>query len=398
MSVRNYTRSVISARNMLFARDYSNNTVINPETYSHDWTCANANISVVSETIVYPLQYSFKIQPLSDSLPITLSLHGIIPVDNQVNGSQLQFHAQLYGQKEINHEIQLTNVTTTAVSYHSDTSTAQVWHAMFSPVVDVTAIDVDVNDIEFDVDITFTQHGGTVFYVAMPTLMNEFGFVGNTFVYNMRKFLPTFIWDKDKIQEYPNYPFTKLLYSLTRLADFSTKYYTRFYEYLNGQISIANANEDFRFSRLVNPSHVDEEYTDWLSQFNGTPLYRSINTSANTQAIDNVDDSITWQLENAYFGRNAGTLEALKECAKQALTGEKIVYVFPGGQFFQINVYTLLSETPGVSQNGDTSPEVVAMIEKTKPMGFVLNHEAYDQLPLILDDPLYGALNTAPLA
>jgi hypothetical protein len=120
-------------------------------------------------------------------------------------------------------------------------------------------------------------------------------------------------------------------------------------------------------------------------------------STSSTEAILNVDESISWQLANAYFGRNAGTLEAIKECAKQVLSGNKIVYVSPGGSFFQINVYTLLSETPGVSSEGDTSPEVIAMLELTKPMGFVINHEAYDDLPFILDDPLYGQLNTAPL-
>ena len=397
MQIANYTRSIISAKNMLFAAD-SNGVIKNPETYSHDWTCTNAQISVVSDKTVYPLQYSFKIQPLDDSSPIVFSLHGIIPVSNQINGSEAQFHAQLYGQKEINYSIQLKNVTTATASSHGDISTAQVWHPMFSPVVDVTAINLDADDIEFDVDITFTQHGGTVFYVALPTLMNEFGFTGNTFVFNMRKFLPTFIWDKDKIQEYPNYPFTKLLHALTRSADLSTKLYSKYYGYLNGEISVKNKNSSFRHSQLVHPEHVYEDYADWLSQFNGTPMYRTVKTSTNTEAIQDEEDSITWQLKNAYFGRNAGTLEAIKECTKQVLSGEKIVLVFPGGQFFQINVYTLLSETPGVSQNGDTSPEVVAMIEKTKPMGFVLNHEAYDALPLILDDPTYGLLNTAPLA
>jgi len=396
MPVKNYTRSVISPNNMLFSRD-QNDVVLNPETYSHDWVCTNATISVVSEKYVYPLQYSLRVQPLDSVSTITLSLSGIIPSDNEINGSDVQFHAQLYGEKEIHHTVSLTNVTTNESYSHSDISTAQVWHTMFSPVVGVGQINTAVDDIEFDVDIQITQHGGTVFYISLPALVNEFGFSGNTFVYNMRKFLPTFVWDRDKIQEYPNYPFTKFFHSLTRVADLSNKLYAQYFEYLNGQISVKNQNSTFRYSQLLNPSHVKDEYVNWLSQFNGTPIYRTIAASTGNQSIVDVDSSITWQLENAYFGRNAGTLEAIKECAKQALGGDKIVYVFPGGSFFQINVYTLLHETPGVTSNGDTSPEVVALIEKTKPMGFVLNHEAYNALPFILDNPLYGKLDTAPL-
>ena len=126
-------------------------------------------------------------------------------------------------------------------------------------------------------------------------------------------------------------------------------------------------------------------------------MYKTITSSNAAEVIDNVDESITWQLTEGYFGRNAGTLEAIKECAKQVLTGNKIVYVFPGGSFFQINVYTLLSETPGVVSAGDTSPQVEAILEKTKPMGFVLNHEAYADLPFILDSAIYGTLGTAAL-
>lgn len=396
MIIKNPTRNVLSIKNALNAKN-EKNTFVNPETYVHDWTSTNSTLTVVSDVYVHPLQYSFKVQPVDDSSSIVISLAGIIPPDTSINGSKAQFHCQIKPETELSVDIELTNVLSSASDSYSQTTSVGKWTGCWSPVIDVGLVDTSIYDIEFDVAITVTNHGGQVFYMSVPALINELGFTKNVFVYNMRKFVPSFIWDRDKIQEYPNYPFAKFLHVLTNAADKSTVLYRRFYQYLNNEISIPNENADFRYSELINPDHVDPDYTNWLSQFNGTQLYKSVATTSSTEAITNVDESIAWQLKNGYFGRNAGTLEAIKECAKQALSGDKIVYVFPGGSFFQINVYTLLHETPGVTSNGDTSPEVVALIEKTKPMGFVLNHEAYSSLPFILDDPVYGKLDTAPL-
>ena len=394
MRILNPTRNIISWNNALNAKNL-NGVFVNPETYDHSWTSTNSIISVVSDKYVHPLQYSLKVQPNDDTSTIVVSLHGIIPEDNDINGSRAQFHCQISPQREMTVAISLENVTNSISDSHSQTTIVDKWNAAFSPVIDVGLIDVETNQIEFNVDISITNHFGQVFYISVPTLMNELGFTKNVFVWNMRKFVPNFIWDRDKIQEYPNYPFAKFLHVLTHAGDASTVLYRRFYQYLNNEVSVANQDEPFRYSELVNPEYVDDDYINWLSQFNGTSVYRSITTQSSTEAITNVGESITWQLVNAYFGRNAGTLEAIRECAKQVLTGNKTVYVSPGGSFFQINVYTLLSETPGVTSPGDTSPEVIAMLELTKPMGFTLNHQSYTTLPFILDDPLYGALGPA---
>jgi hypothetical protein len=394
MQLLNPTRNVISNANALQAKNASG-VFLSPETYVHSWTASNATASVVSEKYVHPLQYSLKLQPTGGN--ITFSLNSIIPEDEDLNYRKAQFHCQIFAQTPSIAIVELTNVTTSESLNYSQTLIANQWNAVFSPVVNVGSINTSVDDIEFSVEITIQNHENFVLYMSVPTLMNEIGHAKNFFVYNMRKFLPTFIWDKDKIQSYPNYPFTKLFHVLTYHASLASELYTKYFEYLNEDVSPRNQTANFRYSQLINPEHVDGDYVNWLSQFNGAPIYKSIVSTSSTETILNVDESISWQLANAYFGRNAGTLEAIKECAKQVLSGNKIVYVSPGGSFFQINVYTLLSETPGVSSEGDTSPEVIAMLELTKPMGFVINHEAYDDLPFILDDPLYGQLNTAPL-
>lgn len=396
MLILDRTRNLISDANSLNAKD-ANGNFISPSTYTTSWTATNSTISVNSTTYVYPLQYSLKVQPLDENSTIVLSLHGVVPVVPDINGSSTQFHCQFLTTTESNVSVKLTSVTTSQFDTYAQNVVAGIWSPAFSPVIELEAVDLDSEVIEFDIDISIINHSGQVFYVSVPTLMNEFGFTENVFVSNMRKFIPTFIWDKDKVQEYPNYPFAKLFDVLTRAGDYSTVLYRRFYTYLNYQLSTKNREASFRYSQLIDPVYVDSDYQNWLSYFNGAKLYKSITASNSAEAIDDADESITWQLTDGYFGRNAGTVEAIKECTKQVLTGNKIVYVFSGGSFFQINVYTLLSETPGVVSAGDTSPQVEAIIEKTKPMGFVLNHEAYSSLPLILDSAIYGTLGTAAL-
>lgn len=396
MLILDRTRNLISDGNSLIAQD-ANGNFINPSTYVTSWTSTNSTISVNSTTYVYPLQYSLKVQPVNENSTIVLSLHGVIPVVPDINGSSAQFHCQFMTATESNISVKLTSVATNQFSAHAQNMVPGIWSSAFSPVIELEVVNLDLNVLEFDIDISITNHSGQVFYMSVPILMNEFGFTENVFVSNMRKFIPTFIWDKDKVQEYPNYPFTKLFDVLTRVGDYSTVLYRRFYNYLNYQVSTKNREASFRYSQLIDPVHVDADYQNWLSYFNGTKLYKSITASNAAEVVGNVDASITWQLENAYFGRNAGTVEAIRECTKQVLTGNKVVYVFAGGSFFQINVYTLLGETPGVASAGDTSPQVESIIEKTKPMGFVLNHEAYASLPFILDSDIYGTMGTAAL-
>lgn len=407
MELKNPTRNVIGTNDALFSIG-ADGRFISPESFSTSWTITNATLSISSELFVDPLHYCLKFRPNDPSLPVVLTLSSIIPEDNDINGGRAQFHCRVFtsltesttsgnaGQVSC----KLTNVVSTENSSVQKQLDIAKWTSVFSPVVDVGIVDTDVNTIEFSVELTFENIGGFDVYLTLPILMNELGFVQNTFVYNMRKFIPGFIWDRDKIQEYPNYRFAKLFHALTHYGSLSANLYSKFYQHANVEVPLNYIDNEYRYSKLINPTYVDADYVDWLSQFNGTPIYRTIKTGTSTEAIGDVDDSITWQLENAYFGRNAGTLLAIKECAKQVLSGNKVIYAFPGGSFFQINVYTLLSETPGVTSAGDTSPEVIAMIEKTKPMGFVLSHEAYTSLPFILDDPTFGQLGgpTAPTA
>ena len=172
---------------------------------------------------------------------------------------------------------------------------------------------------------------------------------------------------------------------------------SNFYRFSQSEISAKfGSNPPWANSTLVDSEYADTEYQAWLAQFIGAKIVRSI-TVDNVELVDDPDTFALWQLENAYFGREAGTREALTETVKQILTGNKVVYVIPGGTSFTVNIYTLTDETPGVVDPGDTSQEVLAFAELTRPLGFALNHEVFDELPLILDSEEYAVLDFSVL-
>jgi hypothetical protein len=177
---------------------------------------------------------------------------------------------------------------------------------------------------------------------------------------------------------------------------------------------------------LVDADYLELETNgNWAAQLIGAPLVRSITAtiqdafvigsaskgilstsgyqyglgpeSFTEELIDDVDAFMRWQLNYAYFGRNAGTTQAVKESVKQILSGTKSVFVFPGGSSFTINIYTLTSETVGADYEGDSSDAVLKIATLAKPLGFEINHAVYDELPLILDSDVYARIGETGL-
>lgn len=84
---------------------------------------------------------------------------------------------------------------------------------------------------------------------------------------------------------------------------------------------------------------------------------------------------IRWQLNNAYAGINAGTLQAVKEAAKFNLSDTQIVTITTSylSSPWNILVTTKTSETPNGVDN-QSNETVLAEINKAKPAGFKLYH------------------------
>lgn len=160
-------------------------------------------------------------------------------------------------------------------------------------------------------------------------------------------------------------------------------------------------------SILVDPDVVIRKFAFWLAQFVGTRLINpqvSVTPWGNIpstwqgvdlmDSIDSASDSATWQvvqsflpeiygldeyyrwqIDTAYHGYAAGTQEALREAVKRVLTGTKYTNITFSG--FTCTYQTKKSETPGAQliSVGNPVPEIVEIIEATRPAGFVVNHQ-----------------------
>jgi len=162
-------------------------------------------------------------------------------------------------------------------------------------------------------------------------------------------------------------------------------------------------------SLLVETSNADLDTLIWLAKFSGTlPITRFASSlevvsdpfvldsstldsadtikitsysELNPPAIDQEDQRILvkWQIDNGYYGINAGTDTAIKESAKLMLIGTKTVSLeydystLP----FQVNVLTRWDETFGadVSLIGQSSDLVLEAIAKARPLGVLVTHE-----------------------
>lgn len=162
-------------------------------------------------------------------------------------------------------------------------------------------------------------------------------------------------------------------------------------------------------SSLVQTNNAELETLIWLAKFSGTvPITRFassleidtepfvLDTSEldsadtikitsyselNPPAIDEEDQRVLvkWQIDNGYYGINAGSDDALKESAKLMLIGTKTVtleYDYSTSPF-EINVVTRWDETFGgdASLIGQSSPLVLEAVAKARPLGVLVTHE-----------------------
>ena len=90
-----------------------------------------------------------------------------------------------------------------------------------------------------------------------------------------------------------------------------------------------------------------------------------------------VEAFFRWQIQTGYYGHNAGTVAAMISATKLLLGGTKTI-TYTGGTN-EITFYTKIGETLnsdvlGLSI-GDENPLVLAILEPTRPLGLIINHE-----------------------
>ena len=215
-----------------------------------------------------------------------------------------------------------------------------------------------LSSYQVDIEITVSGHGNDVFYVTLPFLYNYYGWLGNMYVQNARRqYLPHFYWDTDSQQD-PDYPFYKLLDSMTYKADEVMQSYSDFFTYELSELPVdATGTETWATSTLTSPENVSLANREWLSQFTGGKFYTALPSGVLDGSVD-LDEFIEWQLVNKYSGYRAGSTQALKDVIKLCLTGNKKVAITPNADnnIWKIKIYTLISETPEDYVIGDIGP------------------------------------------
>ena len=215
-----------------------------------------------------------------------------------------------------------------------------------------------LSSYQVDIEITVSGHGNDVFYVTLPFLYNYYGWLGNMYVQNARRqYLPHFYWDTDSQQD-PDYPFYKLLDSMTYKADEVMQSYSDFFTYELSELPVdATGTETWATSTLTSPENVSLANREWLSQFTGGKLYTALPSGVLDGSV-NLDEFIEWQLVNKYSGYRAGSTQALKDVIKLCLTGNKKIAITPNADsnIWKIKIYTLISETPEEYEIGDIGP------------------------------------------
>jgi hypothetical protein len=161
---------------------------------------------------------------------------------------------------------------------------------------------------------------------------------------------------------------------------------------------------------LVDPDYVDQRYAPWLSQFNGHRLKKNIFMLKNAiteetfteptglfESIGAKESFLKWQLRSGYYGRAAGTTEALREATKQVLhftkDGEDSTYfvsITPHYQSdpFKILIQTLVNETIDCEDDGEESYAVLDAVQMAKPAGYKIYHQAVDVVEFRIGDRL----------
>lgn len=245
-----------------------------------------------------------------------------------------------------------------------------------------------------------------VLNISHPVVYCKVDFFKNPAILDILKQLPEFIREADQNQ-FPH------PYQLARFIEMASIHTGELVDLVNGFVyqdisEGKNVNDTTTLSTLVDPSAVLRQYMFWLGQFSGTKLINPTTgltpwenlppTWDGLDLLDTVDDDLVawetlessatepaglvaflrWQISTGYYGVNAGTLQAMIDAVKRVLTGTKDVEVIVTAPFdWTMTVQTIITETPDTStlSVGASSPEMLELIEPTRPLGFKVIHE-----------------------
>lgn len=251
--------------------------------------------------------------------------------------------------------------------------------------------------------VRFRDHGGAPILMTVPNLILEYGFTQSIFLRETVPYLPQVFSEFDRRATDPSFPMYRFMEVGTGYANLAFNQQIH-YRYRDNESGF-NPDDDETRSGLTDPFFADGVHLPWLSQFAGLGQREtniaSLLSGYSITDPNEIEDFIRWQVDTAFFGRKAGSLEALRETVKYALTGTKFTTVYRHylGNPWHIKIYTKTAETPG-GVEGQSSQLILDLIQKAKPVGYEFFHEANvdgADRTFIIGSPTLGILGTSRL-
>lgn len=282
-------------------------------------------------------------------------------------------------------------------------ATQNIVVGVFSPIFSNTAVFGESVDVEKNLKVTLVFSSVSKLVVTATNLTENKPERFNQISILSAPLFPDIYRDVDSQETFPANPMAKLYHSLTANMSIVMDKYVE-YSTLDGNQtgSTRQDTESVAYmlaeSRLTNPLIMESNVLPWAAQFVGSRITPDVVVNGNSVIPENFDFP-RWQVQTKTFGQISGTRESIRNAAKIALTGNQKVLITPlwQGDEYVIMVRTLTSETPGELAEGDTSPEVLAVIRPTKPAGYVFEHETLDVFGFILNETEFGIFDQSTL-
>ncbi len=367
------------------------------------WDALNANLRVTDTTqsILDIIYYGLEILP-ANADPITLFIHNVPMEDVNVTREML-FHCQVKSSVDIQTTTslyetgqpigelvpivkscpreQFTAIRSNILPLSKGGS--QTTHSFTYEGTEVSTTTYGTRYATVTIDIE--NHGGNIIYLTIPVLINHLDFYKNIFVRGGRNYIPDVYWRLDFEQSDPQYPMYKLLDAITSSSNDVMQLFGNWFDHELSELAPGlTGTETWTQSALTSADRATTQNMGWLSQFTGNELKSNI-TGTDEPAgtvrdfyttAAQIEDFLQWQIENSYYGRAAGTREAMIAAAQQVLTGTKGVAIIPhyGADAWKIQVQTLRSETQDFDASTYASNDVLDAVADAAPMGYEIFH------------------------
>ena len=279
------------------------------------------------------------------------------------------------------------------------------------PIIPVSS----VGTTGMTVYVTITPNDTSeIIYFTLPVLCQNFEFVSNNKILPIvAQNIPRVFLDIDFEQTGSiDLPLLRLLDIFTNGLDESYQQMGK-YAYLDVEQGYDDSDNTTK-SSLVNSDVADFATLVWLCKFTGTRPITRYESSLDTVTIpfilgDEISSGslldgndgllltgytelsppaftlavqtelLRWEVDNGYYGINAGTLPAVVDAAKQQLTGEQSVVVEYdyAAEPWVINLFSEWYETYGATGEediGNSSKLVLGAVEYARPLGIKITH------------------------